>query len=311
MAPQAVSRARARGRRPTTEVDAPEEDNTPSREPEAWRPPVTQDGRAPLAADAAVADDERPAGDPPVGDDDPLGGDDVSAGDIPAPDDGPFVDEGLALDGAPAARIPAERLKQLREQARRAGLSIQQRRDRRAGHEYRYSILDRETRKVVAAGIHDLDALSSELGARIRDQDPGRPVAAWAPPATEACANCGAPRTGAFRYCRSCGFDFEPSTESITQPPAAWPSPVGVPADVRSDAFRPRQRSLGPDLVPRTATTATSATVTESDPPIATEPRERGMDIAISLRWLILIGLVGGLAIGAVTAIVLSKLFGG
>ncbi len=44
--------------------------------------------------------------------------------------------------------------------------------------------------------------------------------------ASEFCSKCGTPRAGAFRYCRSCGFDFDGTT--ATQPavrPPAIPEP--------------------------------------------------------------------------------------
>lgn len=48
--------------------------------------------------------------------------------------------------------------------------------------------------------------------------------------ATEFCPRCGTARTGSFRFCRSCGFDFDaagdpaPATPS-THPPVVTPAP--------------------------------------------------------------------------------------
>ena len=48
------------------------------------------------------------------------------------------------------------------------------------------------------------------------------------------CPNCGAQRTGAFRFCRSCKFDFDTDTMS-SAPPSGAPSSTG-PSEAADDA---------------------------------------------------------------------------
>ena len=41
---------------------------------------------------------------------------------------------------------------------------------------------------------------------------------------TTACPSCGTPRMGSFRFCRSCGFDYEPMASNAS--PSADPTPA-------------------------------------------------------------------------------------
>ena len=96
--------------------------------------------------------------------------------------------------------------------------------------------------------------------------------------ATASCPTCGTARTGSFRYCRSCGFDFDaPASDAPTPPPAAA-SPV-------ADAV------LG-----------SPPTAGASDAP----PQPAGDVIVIQVRqlklvvWVIAGGLIGAMLAGAV-----------
>lgn len=97
--------------------------------------------------------------------------------------------------------------------------------------------------------------------------------------ARESCPNCGTKRTGAFRFCRSCGFDFEASAAASPPPVAAPPSPVpsqptSTPTATTSvgDAAAGTQ---GPDPTTSTAPpTGTAEIPTAAAPAIqATPPR--------------------------------------
>jgi len=109
----------------------------------------------------------------------------------------------------PIAATPPERLTLLRRQARQAGLAINSRSDPRAAGARRYTLVDGATKAVVAGGIRDLDTLATELWWRIRERADHRQDLAQEDRSVESCAGCGTPRVGAFRYCRSCGRDFE------------------------------------------------------------------------------------------------------
>ena len=52
---------------------------------------------------------------------------------------------------------------------------------------------------------------------------------------TDVCPTCGTPRMGSFRFCRSCGFDYD---ASVSVPPAAMPG-VLAPAPVAGPAAPP------------------------------------------------------------------------
>lgn len=81
------------------------------------------------------------------------------------------------------------------------------------------------------------------------------------PDAREFCPSCGTPRTGSFRFCRSCGFDYDtlpeqsyliPDPPLVAPPPpsgVAPPSPIAAPAQTGWSADAPAPKSRSPWLM--------------------------------------------------------------
>jgi peptidoglycan/LPS O-acetylase OafA/YrhL len=63
--------------------------------------------------------------------------------------------------------------------------------------------------------------------------------------ATEFCPQCGNRRTGSFRFCRSCGFDFDATTKRAVEVsrPSAVPPLVGSPPP--GPTAKPRPATAG------------------------------------------------------------------
>jgi hypothetical protein len=126
-----------------------------------------------------------------------------------------MVAERMATDDS------TRQMKRIRSRARIAGLTIRTRRVSRASSERAYSVIDRATGQELSSDIPDLDELTNQLWWIIRQrrrdaQQGGR--TAEAP--RESCPACETLRVGNFRFCRSCGFDFEPAS---VRPAAALP----------------------------------------------------------------------------------------
>lgn len=218
----------------------------------------------------------------------------------------------------PDAASPPDRLTTLRRQAKDAGLSINSRPDPRGGDARRYSLVERATKAVVARGIPDLDTLATELTSRIRERtDQGRVVAHE--DLGEKCPDCGTRRIGAFRYCRSCGRDFEPDAPTAQLPQVAAGQPLFSLQNVATTASRDQQPSrveaaavLSQDRVravmsqarlrrpddPRTGDAPMTATRSDVGP--------RSASVGSTMRTVIVLGIGVGIGVGALVALVLS-----
>ena len=74
-----------------------------------------------------------------------------------------------------------------------------------------YSLIDRRTGRVIHQDVDGLVDLETRLARIVWERQLAK---ADGPPATDArrsCPSCGASRIGSFRYCKSCGLDFEPT----------------------------------------------------------------------------------------------------
>ena len=101
-------------------------------------------------------------------------------------------------------------MKRIRAAARTYGLTIRTGRAARGSTERVYSVLDAATGETLGTNLPDLDKLAVQLWWIIRQRREPERAPATAAPAREACPNCGTLRVGSFRFCRSCGMDFEP-----------------------------------------------------------------------------------------------------
>jgi hypothetical protein len=128
-----------------------------------------------------------------------------------------MVAERMATDDS------TRQMKRIRSRARIAGLTIRTRRVSRASSERAYSVIDGATGQKLGTDIPDLDELTNQLWwiirQRRRDSEQGGRTAE-AP--KESCPACEAVRVGNFRFCRSCGFDFEPAS---ARPATVLPAP--------------------------------------------------------------------------------------
>lgn len=113
---------------------------------------------------------------------------------------------------------PEADIKVLRSQARRVGITIRTQRPRGGSKARAYSLIDRDSGMVIYSDIQALADLQTRLWWIVRDRRfalaGGRPVTATT---TESCPSCGTSRVGQFRWCRSCGLDYE---STIHQPSA-------------------------------------------------------------------------------------------
>jgi hypothetical protein len=189
---------------------------------------------------------------------------------------------------------PAARL---RPKAKLAGILIQARRGPAGSEERRYALVDSATREVLASGIRDVDALGIELWRRIRERAVVALPAEREGSSASVCSNCGRRRTGAFRYCRGCGLDFEPAPVAMFDPVRSASRPVFV-LDERT----------GPETDRRPEPTMSRRPADEQGVAADLAPTvgEWLIDVLsrVDSRWKILFVVVFGVLIGvAVTAL--------
>jgi hypothetical protein len=113
------------------------------------------------------------------------------------------------------------------------------------------------------------------------------------------CPQCGHKRTASFRYCRSCGFDFEPRAEvAAGTPPAVEPRAPAADA-----ANRPGTNPFGgwPTDEPSTSRTSAgggrqSAATVDRPPardPLPLVPAARDFDLVLAVAVLLIAALLG------------------
>lgn len=108
--------------------------------------------------------------------------------------------------------------------------------------------------------------------------------------ATAFCPSCGTPRVGAFRFCRSCQFDFDAPADAA---PPSWPpgapaaSPVAVAAPPAPSATTVSDAYSGPE---RSTGTTSQATGTSA---VRSTARSAGLGIGI----LVVFGLLAVFAL--------------
>jgi len=104
--------------------------------------------------------------------------------------------------------------------------------------------------------------------------------------ATTYCPKCGTPRVGSFRFCRSCGLDFD----QVHPGPAATPAPV--PVTVQQPMTVRKQVALGSIAVRRVNLVTTLAGLAGA---------AIGFIVLGYLAWYNVGGLVGWWMVGAIT----------
>lgn len=114
----------------------------------------------------------------------------------------------------------------LRSQARRLGLSIRTRRASRASGVRTFALVDRETGHVIETNLEDLSDVQTHLGWIVRQRRMALPLDDV--PA-EPCPACGTLRVAFFRWCLSCGLDYEANREPTLHMPRRprWSGPGG------------------------------------------------------------------------------------
>ena len=100
-----------------------------------------------------------------------------------------------------------QQLKYLRPRARKIGIAIRKQRVTRKSPEPLYRLLDRQSAAVIRGDVPLID-ISTELFWIIRERRRAleRPGAELI---HEVCPSCATPRVGFFRYCKTCGLDYE------------------------------------------------------------------------------------------------------
>ena len=102
-------------------------------------------------------------------------------------------------------------LKRLRTQARKLDIAIRAQRASRPSQPRAYRLIDRATGREIQANL-GLDELSTRLWWITRDRH--RAESGPVQTHSEACPSCGTSRIGSFRWCTSCGHDYEASLKS-------------------------------------------------------------------------------------------------
>ena len=102
-------------------------------------------------------------------------------------------------------------MKRLRSQARKLDITIRAQRTSSPSQPRAYRLIDRATGTEIQANV-GLDELSTQLWWITRDRH--RAERGPVPTQSEACPSCGTARIGSFRWCTSCGHDYEASLKS-------------------------------------------------------------------------------------------------
>jgi hypothetical protein len=120
---------------------------------------------------------------------------------------------------------PSADIKQLRRRARALGLSIRTKRASKSRPSPAYDLIETASGRLLYGGLSSLDEIERHLDSAVVDR-PDVDLHA------EACPACGTARVAFFRWCQSCGRDFE----AFKTEPAAVEEPQSRP-DLAPDRF--------------------------------------------------------------------------
>jgi len=130
------------------------------------------------------------------------------------------------------------RIQSLRSQARSLGITIRLQRASRRSSPRAYRLIDRATGTVIYANV-PLDEVHARLRLVMLERQrrqTNRLRAAKAP--TEHCPLCGTLRIGYFRWCTSCGLDYEATVKSNLAS-GSWSQPLSAIEKLWSTPRRP------------------------------------------------------------------------
>src|SRR3954453_2970682 len=106
------------------------------------------------------------------------------------------------------------------------GISIKTQRAKGTSRQRAYSLIERSTGRVLYHDIDGLIDLEAVLSRIVWDRQLARADGPPASATSRSCPSCGTPRIGQFRFCRSCGRDFEPTAHTVARwPPFELPVP--------------------------------------------------------------------------------------
>ena len=196
---------------------------------------------------------------------------------------------------------PKGDIARLRRRAGALGITIRTQRANRASDRRAYTLVDRTSGMVLHRDIDALIDVEAALARLVWDRQRARADGPPAPDAPPSCPACGTLRVGQFRWCRSCGHDFEAMAHIV----ARWP-PFQL-AEPAADAISSQPVEEPPlpapvsDLAPRAR--------------ILPEPRHRpGLEFRIGSRDRLSslpirqleVGALIGLIVGVITAVLLN-----
>lgn len=124
---------------------------------------------------------------------------------------------------------PSGEISHLRSRARKHGLAIRTRRGSRAAGAPVYSLIDRETGRLICSDLRDLYELRGRLWWTIRERRLGAGRFNQVP--RDLCPECGTARVGFFRFCRSCGWDFRATGGATVGTIPDLSAPPGAPLE--------------------------------------------------------------------------------
>jgi hypothetical protein len=104
---------------------------------------------------------------------------------------------------------PSADIKQLRRRARTLGLSIRTKRPSKSRPTPAYDVIETASGRLLSGGLSSLVDIQRHLESAVVDRR-------GSDARGEACPACGTPRLAFFRWCQSCGLDFETfKTQSV------------------------------------------------------------------------------------------------
>jgi len=191
-------------------------------------------------------------------------------------------------------------LNRLRRQASQLGIAIRTQPGSGTSDQRDYSLVDRETDRVIYADIRGLVAVQDRLWWIIRDRKRAQSVPAGTiQTSEELCPSCGARRIGQFRWCLGCGLDYEASTKLAIDAEgghrSSVPGPLTSPYVREGFATELRARARAAE----TARLPSAPETVAPSAPVKTGRRVRPAQVILAL--LIVSAMTVGLALSSGT----------
>ena len=195
---------------------------------------------------------------------------------------------------APLDDESAQDLRQVRARAQKLGIAIRKQRPSRRAAGPLYRLLDRHSGELIRADLLLVD-VPTELFWIVRERRRAleQPVV---PAPGGVCPSCSTPRIGFFRYCKSCGLDYE--AERVAAPPLDTRDDDILWLHDATAAPRPE-----PAVVPRSALLPAAPAAPAEVPADVTAKREKRLRYRVSPSE-VAVGVVVGALIGVIATIV-------